>query len=30
MGDTMTKKRAIADKPVYKDYIKGGKIERGW
>ena len=23
----MTKKKAIADKPVYKDYIKGGKIE---
>ena len=23
----MTKKKTIADKPVYKDYIKGGKIE---
>ena len=22
-----TKKKPIADKPVYKDYIKGGKIE---
>ena len=23
----MTKKKAIADKPVYKDYIKGGQIK---
>ena len=27
MGDTMTKKKIIADKPIYKDYIKGGKVE---
>ena len=24
---TMTKKKIIADKPIYKDYIKGGKVE---
>ena len=23
----MTKKKIIADKPIYKDYIKGGKVE---
>ena len=25
--DTMTQKKVIADKPIYKDYIKGGKVE---
>ena len=27
MEKTMKKPKHIADKPVYKDYIKGGKIE---